>query len=46
MTPHDGLATVGDALLAHRARRVVVVAAQGRPLGLITDADLLARVAP
>ncbi len=44
--PHAPLSEVVAALLEHAARRVVVVDAQGRPLGLITDADLVARVAP
>lgn len=46
VAPDDDLATVVETLLAHRARRVVVVDEQERPLGLITDAEILARVAP
>ncbi len=46
VTPEDDLAAVVEAMLTHNARRVVVADASGRPLGLITDADLLARVAP
>ncbi len=46
VAPEATLAEVVEALLAHDARRVVVVDAAGRPLGLITDADLVARVAP
>ncbi len=46
VAPEDDVATVVETLLRYRSRRVVVVDAEGRPLGLITDADLLARVAP
>lgn len=45
VAPEDDLATVVEVMLCHNARRVVVLDAQGHPLGLITDADLLARVA-
>lgn len=45
VAPEDDLATVVETMLAYNARRVVVTDDEGRPLGMITDADLLSRVA-
>ncbi len=45
--PEDaGLAEVVEAMLKGRYKLVIVVDGEGRPLGLITDGDLVARVKP
>ncbi len=44
--PEDSLADIVDTFLETGSRRVIVVDEQMRPLGLISDSDVVARVAP
>ncbi len=44
--PEDSLADIVDTFLENSSRRVIVVDDQMRPLGLISDGDVVARVAP